>query len=62
MNLYTRKKLWAIHSRLPDQLQEVLDGSISEWLVMGRIILIQKDKAKGPVPSNYRPITCLPTI
>ena len=62
MILYTWKKLWAIHSHLPDQLQEVLDGSISKWLVMGRITLIPKDKTKGPVPSNYRPITCLPTI
>ena len=51
-----------IHSRLPDQLQAVLDGSIPEWLVMGRTTLIQKDKKKGPIPSNYRPITCLPTI
>ena len=56
------KRLCAIHSRLPDQLQAVLDGSIPEWLVMGRTTLIQKDKKKGPIPSNYRPITCLPTI
>ena len=42
-------------------LQELLDGSIPEWLVMGRTTLIQKDN-KRPVPSIYRPITCLPTI
>lgn len=56
------KKLCAMHPCLPDQLQEVLEGSIPEWLVMGRTTLIQKDKNKCPVPSNYRPITCLPTI
>ena len=26
----------------------------------GRTLLIQKDRSKGTVASNYRPITCLP--
>jgi len=25
-------------------------------------VLLMKDPIKGPVPSNYRPITCLPTL
>jgi len=56
------KKFSSLHSRLPGQLQEILNGSIPMWLVRGRTTLIQKVKSKGPVPSNYRPITCLPTI
>ena len=27
-----------------------------------RAVLIQKDKAKGKISSNYRPITCLPLV
>ena len=56
------KKLSSLHSRLPRQLQEILNGSIPQWLVRGRTTLIQKVKSMGPVPANYRPITCLPTI
>ena len=56
------KRLSAVHSRLPGQLQEVLNGSIPEWLVMGGTTLIQKVKSKGPAPGNYRPITCLPIV
>jgi len=26
---------------------------------LGRMVILMK---KGPVPSNYRPITCLPTL
>ena len=29
------------------------------WLTRGRTSLLQKDKSKGNVASNYRPITCL---
>ena len=29
------------------------------WLTRGRISLLQKDKSKGNVASNYRPINCL---
>ena len=30
------------------------------WLTRGRTSLLQKDKSKGNLPSNYRPITYLP--
>ena len=32
------------------------------WMAKGRTALLQKDKSKGNVANNYRPITCLPLI
>ena len=32
------------------------------WLTRGRSAFLQKDKSKGNVASNYRPITCLPLM
>ena len=32
------------------------------WLTRGRTSLLQKDKSKVNLTSNYRPITCLPLI
>ena len=32
------------------------------WVTTGRTSLLQKDKSKGNVASNYRPITCLPLM
>ena len=32
------------------------------WLTRGRTSLLQKDKSKGNVSSNYRQITCLPLM
>ena len=32
------------------------------WLTRERTSLLQKDKSKGNVASNYRPITCLPLM
>ena len=32
------------------------------WMATGRTILLMKDKSKGPIPSNFRPITCLPVM
>ena len=31
-------------------------------MTMGRTVLVVKDSTKGKVPSNYRPITCLPVM
>ena len=31
-------------------------------MTKGRTVLIQKDRSKGTVASNYRPITCLPLV
>ena len=45
------------------QLKECLDsGFVPSWLTRGRTSLLQKDKSKGNVVSNYRPITCLPLM
>ena len=56
------KKLTALHSRLATQMSQLIaTGSHPEWLTTGRTVLIMKDPEKGTVPSNYRPITCLPT-
>ena len=42
------------------QLKEFLDsGFVPSWSTRGRTSLLQKDKIKGNVASNYRPITCL---
>ena len=32
---------------------------VPDWLKKGQTVLIQKDKAKVNIASNYRPITCL---
>ena len=31
-------------------------------MTTGRTVLLMKDKKKGAIPSNYSPITCLPTM
>ena len=31
-------------------------------MILAKTVLIQKDFTKGTIPSNYRPITCLPNI
>ena len=35
---------------------------VSSCLTRGRTSLLQKDKSKGSVVSNYRPVTCLPLM
>ena len=43
--------------------KECLDsGFVSSWLTRERTLLLQKDKRKGNVASNYRPITSLPLM
>ena len=37
-------------------------GFVPSWLTRGRTLLFQKDKSKGKVASDYRPITCLPIM
>lgn len=57
------KKLSAIHGRLLRHLQSALDnGTTPPFLTAGRTTLLIKDRAKGPIPSNFRPITCLPSM
>ena len=35
---------------------------VPDWLTKEQTALIQKDKAKGNIASNYRPITCLTLV
>ena len=57
------KNFSSLHERVRLQLKECLDsGFVPSWLTRGRTSLLQKDKTKGNVASNYRPITCLPLI
>ena len=44
-------------------LQDCLDyGVVPDCLTKGQTVLIQKDKSKENITSNYRPITCLPLV
>ena len=45
------------------QLKEWLDsGSAPSWMTRGWTSLLQKDKSKGNIARNYRPISCLPLM
>ena len=57
------KQMTNIHQEIALHLQECVNqGNVPSWMVKGRTVLIQKDKAKGRVASNYRPIACLPLM
>ena len=57
------KNFSSLHERVRLQLKECLDnGFVPSWLTRGRTSLLQKDKSKGNVASNYRPVTCLPLL
>ena len=53
----------SLHERVRLQLKECLDsGFVPSCLNRGRTSLLHKDKIKGNVTSNHRPITCLPLM
>ena len=57
------KNFSSLHERVSLQLKECLDdGFVPSWLTKGRTPLLQKDKSKGNVASNYRPLTCFPIM
>ena len=57
------KKLVALHVRIAAQLDQCLQtGSVPEWMTTGKTVLCLKDKEKGAIVSNFRPITCLPLM
>ena len=57
------KNISILHERVTLQLKECLEsGFVPSCLTRGRTSLLQKDKSKGNVASNYRPITCLPLM
>ena len=56
---YWLKNFRAIHRRMAKQLQHCINNrQVPEWMFTGRMALVQKDKSKGNVANNYRPITC----
>ena len=57
------KKFSSLLERVRLQLKEYLvSGFVPSWLARGRTSLLQKDKSKGNIASNYRPLTCLPSM
>ena len=58
---YWLKNFRALHRRMAKQLQHCINNhQAPEWMTTRRTALVQKNKSKGNVASNYRPITCLP--
>ena len=64
MQLYWLKNLTSLHPHIVLQLNHILDGQrpLPDWMNFGKIVLCQKDPAKGSAVNNYRPISCLPLI
>ena len=57
------KNFTKMHDKLLNNLAQCIEeGNVPDWMTKGRTVLIQKDKSKGNVASNYRPITCLPLV
>ena len=50
----------SMHQWFVKYLAESYKGTTLAWMTKGRKVLIQKDKSKETVASNYRPFTCLP--
>ena len=62
IHAYWRKKLTSLYKRLAYQMEKlVTEGDHPSWLTQGRTVLVMKDPQQGPIPSNYRPSTCLST-
>ena len=58
------KRLDKIRERITTQLNEILEWTkeIPSWMTYGKIVLCQKDPAKGKFVQSFRPITCLPLM
>ena len=60
---YWLKNFKSVHESLRVHLSECLESAtVPDCMTNGRTVLIQKEKSKGNVPSNYRPITRLPLV
>lgn len=54
------KRFSNLHARIANHLNVcITNGNVPEWMVEGRTTLVMKDKIKGTVVGNYRPIACL---
>ena len=59
---YWLKHCTSLHTGKAKQLNHLLQtGSIEDWMSTRKTTLLMENKEKGTIPSNYRPITCLPT-
>ena len=58
------KKLTSLHERIAKQMNDMINNNVAipGWMTTGRTVLCQKDKQKGNVVENYRPISCLPLM
>ena len=57
---YWLKNLTPLNDKSVMHLQDCLNsGVVPDLLTNGRTVLIQKDKIKKNIASNYQPITCL---
>ena len=53
------KNFSSLHEGVRLQLKECLNsGFVPSWMTRGNSSLLQKDKSKGNIASDYRPITC----
>ena len=60
---YWIKRLTSLHERIAGQLNDIIQSTrVPAWMTKGRTVLIPKDPTKGNIPSNFRPITCLPLM
>ena len=56
------KRFTSLHERLVIHLSDILNsGSPLAWMTLRRTVLVPKDVTKGSTPSNFHPITRLPT-
>ena len=56
---YWLKHLTSLHTRIAKQLNHLLQtGTIEDSMTTEKTTLLMKNKKKGTIPSNYRPITC----
>ena len=60
---FQSRKLSILHCKLRLRLKKCLDNRFKpSWIKRERTALLQKDKAKGNIASNYAHITCLSLI
>ena len=60
---FWRKNFSSLHERVRLQLKECLEsGFVPSWFTRKRTSVLQKDKSKGNVACNYRPVICLPLM
>ena len=60
---YWLREFTKFHESIAMQLDECMTtGKVPSWMTKGRTCLILKEKSKGNIVSNYRPITCLPLM